>query len=49
QLGHPVDIEWCIDADGKLYILQLRPVTALVPRHRGVIPIRLANREYILA
>ena len=28
--GHPVDIEWAI-ADGELYVLQSRPVTAYVP------------------
>ncbi len=28
-LGTPVDIEWAIDGNGKLYVLQVRPVTSL--------------------
>jgi pyruvate,water dikinase len=29
ELGHPQDIEWCV-ADGKLYLLQSRPITTLI-------------------
>ena len=28
-LGHPVDIEWAIDTEGRLVLLQARPITAL--------------------
>lgn len=28
--SHPIDIEWCIDEEGKPYILQVRPITELV-------------------
>ena len=33
QLGRPVDIEWAF-ADGQLYLLQARPITAYVPLPR---------------
>lgn len=26
-----VDVEWCVDVGGKLYFLQVRPITALLP------------------
>ena len=29
QLGRPQDIEWSIDVDGRLWILQTRPITAV--------------------
>jgi len=30
HFGAPQDIEWCLDADGCLYILQSRPISALL-------------------
>ncbi len=32
HFGHPQDIEWAIDGEEKLYILQSRPVTTFSPR-----------------
>jgi phosphohistidine swiveling domain-containing protein len=29
QSGHPVDVEWCMDQNGKFYLLQMRAITAL--------------------
>ena len=32
HFGAPQDIEWAVDHDGKLWLLQSRPVTAVAPR-----------------
>ncbi|MFD1659072.1 PEP/pyruvate-binding domain-containing protein [Streptomyces caeni] len=32
-LGHPVDIEWAIDPEGRVWLLQARPVTGTAPRN----------------
>jgi pyruvate,water dikinase len=29
--GQPQDIEWCIDGDGEIFIVQSRPITSLFP------------------
>ncbi|CAH0218292.1 Phosphoenolpyruvate synthase [Pedobacter sp. Bi27] len=34
HFGHPQDIEWCL-VDGKLYIVQSRPITTLYPIPEG--------------
>lgn len=34
--GYPQDIEWCVDADGKLHITQSRPITTLFPLPKRV-------------
>jgi rifampicin phosphotransferase len=31
--GHPVDLEWAMDARGEIWWLQLRPITTLSPVH----------------
>jgi phosphohistidine swiveling domain-containing protein len=33
HLGYPVDLEWAVDDEGKLYWLQVRPVTTLPEVH----------------
>ncbi|MEE2828672.1 MAG: PEP/pyruvate-binding domain-containing protein [Myxococcota bacterium] len=35
-LGMPVDLEWSVDARGRLFLLQARPITALRPRRRSL-------------
>jgi phosphohistidine swiveling domain-containing protein len=35
--GCPQDIEWAIDADGRLWLLQSRPITAFAPPPRPVL------------
>ncbi len=35
KLGVPLDIEWCFDEDGALWVVQARPVTASGPSSRG--------------
>jgi len=32
----PVDIEWCVDDRGRMYLLQARPITALRARRRSL-------------
>jgi len=45
--GNPQDIEWAIDADGTLWILQARPMTALPPDVSWEAPARGAySRAY---
>lgn len=35
-LAGPVDIEWCVDEGGRIYVLQARPITALRERRRSL-------------
>ncbi len=34
--GYPQDIEWCMDAQGALYVVQARPITSLYPKVKTV-------------
>ena len=47
KLKHPVDIEWCIDNNKKLFILQCRPITGLNIKQKGVFEICIENIKYI--
>jgi pyruvate,water dikinase len=40
QRGTPQDVEWAIDDDGKLWLLQVRPMTALPPDVSWEPPVR---------
>lgn len=40
--GTPQDIEWSVDVNGRLWILQTRPITTTVPTDRGP---RFADRD----
>jgi pyruvate,water dikinase len=31
HFGHPQDIEWCLDDDGRVWIVQSRPITTVFP------------------
>jgi len=41
-MGSPQDIEWCVDHQRKLWIIQTRPITEL-PNERGISETRLLN------
>lgn len=41
--GGPQDIEWTIDGDGRLWIVQARPITATAARHRSGVVFSNAN------
>ena len=38
RAGSPQDVEWAYDADGKLWILQSRPITTLAPPSDTAVP-----------
>lgn len=39
KLGFPVDIEWCTDKDGTVYLLQCRPITGMSLTDSGIVKI----------
>lgn len=43
----PVDIEWCIDQGGNLYLLQCRPATGILSHTADVTKISLTNIDLI--
>lgn len=47
KVNAPVDIEWCIDSNNELFILQCRPITGIFPKQTGIIPINLKSEELI--
>lgn len=47
-LNIPIDIEWCIERKtNKLFILQCRPLTGIIPQHVGINEIKLSNKELL--
>lgn len=38
RAGCPQDVEWAYDADGKLWILQSRPITTIASAHDAAVP-----------
>jgi len=46
KLRIPVDIEWCVEeSSSKLYLLQVRPATGILPSGPNVIPVTLKHES----
>jgi hypothetical protein len=46
-LGYAVDIEWCIDKTGELFLLQCRPVTNKIATRYGVFKVNHHEKSFI--
>ena len=47
RVGKPVDLEWCLDQQGELHLLQCRPIVRDISHFEGVVQVCLANRAVI--
>lgn len=48
NLNIPIDMEWCIErTTNKLFIVQCRPLTGIIPKYVGINEIKLSNKELV--